>query len=137
MENKSEIVIYKAEDGTTEIDVKLENETLWLTRKQMARLFERDTTTIDRHVNKIYKDGELKKTSSERKLQNMQFSSRPAVLYNLDMIISVGYRVNSKRGVQFRKWATKVLNKYLIKGYAVNDKRLEQLGDVVKIMKRA
>lgn len=103
----------------------------------MAQLFERDTTTIDRHVNKIYKDGELKKTSSERKLQNMQFSSRPAVLYNLDMIISVGYRVNSKRGVQFRKWATKVLNKYLIKGYAVNDKRLEQLGDVVKIMKRA
>ena len=103
MENKSEIVIYKSEDGSTLIDVKLQDETVWLTRKQMAKLFDRDTTTIDRHVNNIYKDGELQKIGSERKLQKTQFSSPPAFLYNLDMIISVGYRVNSKRGIEFRK----------------------------------
>lgn len=134
--NDSEIVIYNSDDGATEIDVKLKNNTLWLTQKQMGELFEKDVRTISEHINKIYKDGELEKSSSETSSGKTGKSSRPAVLYNLDMIISVGYRVNSKRGVQFRKWATNVLNKYLIEGYAVNEKRLEQLGTLVKILKR-
>ena len=103
MENKSEIVIYKSEDGSTSIDVKLQDETVWLTRKQMSELFEKDVNTIGEHINNIYKDGELEKPSSEHNTGNSGFMQRPAVLYNLDMIISVGYRVNSKRGIEFRR----------------------------------
>lgn len=99
MENNSEIVIYKTDDGNTSIDVKLQDDTVWLTRKQMAQLFDKDVNTIGEHINNIYNVGELQKPSSPNMTGNSGFVRRPAVLYDLDMIISVGYRVNSKRGI--------------------------------------
>ena len=127
MENNSEIVIYKTEDGETSIDVKLYKDTVWLTQKQMAKLFGKDVRTISLHINNIYKDKELEKPSSETYSSIPGRSARPAFLYNLEMIISVGYRVNSKRGVQFRKWATKILAEYLVDGYSMNSKRLNDI----------
>ncbi|MCQ2752562.1 MAG: virulence RhuM family protein [Coriobacteriales bacterium] len=135
MNNESEIIIYNDTNGNLKIDVVLEDNEMWLSQKQMADLFERDTRTISEHISNIYKDKELDKSSSEHLSGNTGKIGRPAVLYNLDMIISVGYRVNSKKGIRFRKWATKILNSYLVKGYALNNKRLEQLGKVVDILK--
>ena len=125
MDNRGEIVIYQTKDGKTSIDVKLENETVWLNQAQMAELFQTDRTSIVKHVNNIYKSEELEKDSTCAKIAQVQMEGnrtikRHIIYYNLDMIISVGYRVNSMRGTQFRIWAYKILKDYLIKGYAIN-----------------
>ena len=137
-ENK--IIIYQTEDGQTQIDVRLENETVWLTQAQMAELFETDRTSIVRHINNIYKVEELDKESTCAKIAQVQIEGKRTVkrnipYFNLDMIISVGYRVNSKRGVKFRQWANRILKDYLIKGYAVNDRiRKEQIGELRQLV---
>ena len=139
MEN-DKIIIYQTEDGQTQIDVRLENETVWLTQAQMAELFETDRTSIVRHINNIYKVEELDRESTCAKIAQVQIEGKRTVkrnipYFNLDMIISVGYRVNSKRGVKFRQWANKVLKQYLIKGYAVNDRiRKEQIGELRQLV---
>ena len=137
-ENK--IIIYQTEDGQTQIDVRLENETVWLTQAQMAELFETDRTSIVRHINNIYKVEELDRESTCAKIAQVQIEGKRTVkrnipYFNLDMIISVGYRVNSKRGVKFRQWANRVLKDYLVKGYAVNDRiRKEQIGELRQLV---
>ena len=131
-ENK--IVIYQTEDGQTQIDVRLENETVWLTQAQMAELFEKDQSVVARHLNNAIRDGELEE-SNMHFLHNTQYKYRPTKVYDLDAIITVGYRVKSKRGVQFRKWARKVLKEYIIKGYAVNERiRKEQIGELRQLV---
>ena len=137
-ENK--IIIYQTEDGQTQIDVRLEKETVWLTQAQMAELFETDRTSIVRHINNIYKIEELDRESTCAKIAQVQIEGKRAVkrtvpFFNLDMIISVGYRVNSKRGVQFRKWANRILKDYLVKGYAVNERiHKEQIGELRQLV---
>ena len=142
--NRGEIIIYRAEDNSVQLDVRMENETVWLTQDQMAELFQRDKSVIARHISNIYKEQELSKESTVAKfaiVPKKRERSYEITLYNLDVIISVGYRVKSLRGVQFRQWANKVLKDYLIKGFAVNDKiRREQLSDLrqlVQIVGRA
>jgi len=137
-ENK--IVIYQTEDGQTQIDVRVENETVWLTQAQMAELFMTDRTSILRHIGNIYRTEELEekatcaKTAQVRKEGNRTVT-RHIPYYNLDMIISVGYRVNSKRGVKFRQWANRILKQYLIKGFAINDRiRQEQIGELRQLV---
>jgi prophage maintenance system killer protein len=130
MEN-SEIKIYRTQDGNTFIDVKLENETVWLSQSQMAELFDKDSDTIGLHLKNIYKSEELDEFSTTEKYSVVRQEGERSVKrqikhYNLDAIISVGYRVNSKRGIQFRKWASKLLKDYLIKGYAINQRKLEE-----------
>ncbi len=125
-----QIEIYYSETGT-EVHVKLEKDTLWLTQRQMAELFDKDVRTINEHIQTICKTGELDRESTIRKFRIVRQEGKRQVTrnidhYNLDMIISVGYRVNSKRGTQFRVWATQRLKDYLVKGYAINEKRLEQ-----------
>jgi len=131
-ENK--IVIYQTEDGQTQIDVRLENDTVWLTQAQMAELFEKDQSVVARHLNNAIRDGELEE-SNMHFLHNTQYKYRPTKVYDLDAIITVGYRVKSKRGVQFRKWARKVLKEYIIKGYVVNERlRKEQIGELRQLV---
>ena len=143
MHNRGEIVIYQTKDGKTSIDVKLENETVWLNQAQMAELFQTDRTSIVKHVNNIYKSEELEKDSTCAKIAQVQMEGnrtikRHIIYYNLDMIISVGYRVNSMRGTQFRIWANKILKDYLIKGYAINQQvkaaQLEDLKSTVRLL---
>lgn len=141
MTNKNnEIIIYQSEDGQTQVDVRMKNETVWLTQTQMAELFQTDRTSIVRHINNIYKVEELERESTCAKIAQVQMEGSRAVtrqvpIFNLDMIISVGYRVNAKRGVQFRKWANKILKDYLLKGYAVNDRlRRDQLGELRQLV---
>ena len=127
-ENKSEIVIFKTSDEKVSIDVRFEGETVWLTIDDMASLFEKSRSTINEHILNIFEEGELDKESSVRKIGNSDFSTKPTNYYNLDVIISVGYRVKSLRGTQFRQWATKRLNEYIRKGFALDDERLKQAG---------
>ncbi len=124
-EQKGEIVIYKAEDGQTVIDVRLQDETVWLVQDEMARLFKRERSVITKHINNIFVTGELDEKSNVQKM-HIAHSDKPIKYYNLDVIISVGYRVNSKRGTQFRIWATNVLRNHLVKGYTLNEKRLQE-----------
>ena len=137
-ENK--IVIYQTEDGQTQIDVRLENETVWLTQAQMAELFQSSRTNIVEHIQHIYKDEELEENPTCRKFRHVRqegnrMVTREIPMYNLDMIISVGYRVNSKRGVKFRQWANRILKDYLVKGFAVNDRiRQEQIGELRQLV---
>ena len=139
MEN-NKIVIYQTEDGHTQIDVRLENETVWLTQAQMADLFQTDRTSIVRHINNIYKVDELDPSSTCAKIAQVQTEGRRQVrrvipYFNLDMIISVGYRVNSKRGIKFRQWANSIIKEYLIKGYAINEQlRHEQLSELRQLV---
>ncbi len=123
----SEILIYQTEDGQTKIETRFENETVWLTQEQIVLLFQRDQSVISRHINNIFSEGELDKESNMQKM-HIAFSDKPVAFYNLDVIISVGYRVKSHRGVQFRKWATALIKEYLIKGFAMNDDRLKEAG---------
>ncbi len=133
--NKGEIVIYQTSDGNTQLDVQLENETVWLTQAQMVELFGRDRTVITKHINNIFKEGELEEKSNVHFL-HIPNSDKPVKIYNLDVIISVGYRVKSQRGTQFRIWANSVLKEYLIKGYAINENaKTEQLDDLKKTVK--
>lgn len=123
----SQILLYTSVDGETKVEVKLENETVWLTQTQMSELFQKDQRTISEHVSNIYKEGELIKNETIGSTGNSGNSiARPTSCYNLDIIISVGYRVKSLRGTQFRIWATKQLREYLIKGFVMNDQRLAE-----------
>ena len=133
-EKKNEIILF--ENQGVKLEVNLKDETVWLTQKQMAELFGKDRRTITRHIQNIYKDEELvessvcsffEHTAEDGKKYNVQY-------YNLDMIISIGYRVNSKQGILFRKWATNILKDYMLKGYAVNQKRLEYLEKTIKLI---
>lgn len=131
--NKGEVIIYRSADGLAELSVQLEGDTVWLSLSQMAELFDRDKSTISRHIKNIFEEGELEKSSTVAKFATVQSEgdrmvSRDVEFYNLDVIISVGYRVKSLRGTHFRIWATKVLKEYLIKGFALNDDRLKNLG---------
>ena len=134
------IEIYHSQDGSVQLNVKLENETVWLSANQMAMLFDRDAKTIRKHINIVFADGELAKESNKQKMR-VANSDKPVPFYNLDVIISVGYRVKSRQGVQFRQWATSVLKQYLIKGYVVNQQlkldRYNDLKDVVRLMSRS
>ena len=140
MNLNNQIIIYQTEDGQTQIDVRMENETVWLTQAQMAELFETDRTSIVRHINNIYRADELEREATCAKIAQVQTEGKRQVTrtipyFNLDMIISVGYRVNSKRGVKFRQWANRVLKEYLVKGYAVNERiRKEQIGELRKLV---
>lgn len=135
MEN--EIVFFETEDKNISLPVVIENETVWLTQEQMSELFDTARSSIAYHIGNIYKEGELDKdTSVEIFDRSQNKASRPPQYYNLDVIISVGYRVKSKRGVEFRKWANSVLKQYILQGYAVNNNRISQLGEVIQIMKR-
>lgn len=115
-ENKGEIIIFKTSDGKVSVDVRFEDETVWLTIDDMSSLFEKSRSTINEHILNIFDEGELDKEKSVRKIGNSDFSTKPTNYYNLDVIISVGYRVKSLRGTQFRQWATKRLNEYIRKG---------------------
>ena len=126
--NESEILIYTTEDGLSGVDVTFDGDTVWLNQDQMAELFQKAKSTINEHIKHIYEDGELQKSSTMRKFGNTEFSTKPTNFYNLDMIISVGYRVRSQRGVQFRIWASNILKEYLRKGFAMDDERLKGNG---------
>lgn len=143
LDNK--IIIYQTDDGKTQLDVKLENKTVWLTQNQMVELFDSSKANISEHIKHIYEDGELSEDSTVRKFRTVRLEgkrqvTRNVVYYNLDLIISLGYRVNTKRGIQFRQWATRVLKDYLIKGYAINqrirEKNYQQMVQLVRSMAR-
>ncbi len=140
MDSNNQIIIYQTEDGQTQVDVRLENETVWLTQAQMAELFEKTPQNITMHIGNAYKEGELEKESTCKEYLQVQQEgkrkvSRMVKYYDLDVIISVGYRVKSKRGTAFRIWARKVLKEYLVKGYAVNERlRKEQIGELRQLV---
>ncbi len=124
----SPLIIYQTEDGKVKIETHFENENVWLNLDQMAELFQKSRSTINEHILNIYKEQELEQESSMRKIGNSDFSTKPTNFYNLDIVISVGYRVKSHRGVHFRKWATALIKEYLIKGFAMNDELLKEAG---------
>ena len=136
----NQIVIYQTEDGQTRIDVRMENESVWLTQVQMVELFQTTKQNVSLHIGNVFKDGELEQEATVKEYLTVQTEgkrnvSRLVKYYNLDVIISVGYRVKSKRGVQFRQWANKVLKDYLVKGYAINDRlRHEQIGELRQLV---
>ena len=142
--NKNEIVLFETQDNEIRLEVPVEQETVWLNRQQMAELFGRDVKTISKHINNALRE----ELSDQVVVENFATTTPHGAIegktqthmtefFNLDMIISVGYRVKSKRGVEFRRWANSVLKEYIIRGYAVNEKRLNQLGEVIRVMKRA
>ncbi len=124
----SEIIIYKSSDGNSDLSVRIEGETVWLTIDQMTELFNKSRSTINEHILNIYKENELLKEDTMRKIGNSDFSTKPTNYYNIDVIISVGYRVKSVQGTRFRQWATQRLKEYLIKGFTMDDERLKNLG---------
>lgn len=133
----NEIIIFETEDQAVTLSVPVDNETVWLTQEQMSELFDTARSSIAYHIGNIFKEEELdESTSVEIFDRSINKASRPPKYYNLDVIISVGYRVKSRRGVEFRKWANSVLKQYILKGYAVNHNRIAQLGEVIQIMKR-
>jgi len=140
MHSNNQIVIYQSEDGQTQVDVRLENETVWLTQAQMVDLFQTTKQNVSLHVGNVFKEGELEEKSTVKEYLTVQKEgerkvSRKVKYYNLDVIISVGYRVKSKRGTAFRIWANNVLKQYLIKGYAVNERmRKEQIGELRQLV---
>jgi prophage maintenance system killer protein len=141
-ESTGEIILYHQDDGSTEIKVRLEDETVWLSQQQIAELFGVARTTIVEHIGHVYDDGELDQSATCRKFRQVRTEgtrkvARDIPLYNLDLILSVGYRVKSATATRFRIWATDRLRDYLVKGYAVNQQRLDQIGQVVRILGRA
>lgn len=124
----TDFILYKTPDNKVSINVQIEDETVWLTQDQMAELFDKSKSTINEHVQNIYSEGELLEIDTMRKFGNSEFSTKPTNYYNLDVIISVGYRVKSLRGTQFRQWATKRLREYIVKGFTMDDERLKQGG---------
>ena len=133
MDEHGDIIIYQTEDGLTKIDVNMHDETVWLSLEQMANLFQRDKSTVSRHIKNIFDEGELVREATVAKFATVQNEGNRQVeraieYYNLDVIISVGYRVKSQRGVQFRIWATNILKEYIKKGFAMDDDRLKELG---------
>jgi prophage maintenance system killer protein len=140
MKELNQIKIFKANDNQVEVSVQLDNETVWLSRNQLATLFDRDIKTIGKHITNVFKEGELSKDATVAKYATVQKEgdrevTRDVEHYNLDVIISVGYRIKSQRGTQFRIWATRILKDYLVQGYAINQKRLEQKEQEVSILK--
>jgi prophage maintenance system killer protein len=141
--DENKIVIYQTEDGQTQIDVRLENDTVWLTQAQMAELFERTPQNITMHIRNAYNEGELERESTCKEYLQVQTEGNRRVkriqkYYDLDVIISVGYRVKSKRGTDFRIWARKILKQYLVKGYAINERiRKEQIGELRQLVQVA
>ena len=129
---KNEIIIFENQDVKLEVNMK--DETVWLTQEQMATLFGKAKSTINEHIKNIYKENELTEKDTMTKFGNYEFSDKPTNYYNLDMIISVGYRVKSQNGIRFRKWATKILKDYMLKGYTVNQRRLEYLEKTIKLI---
>ena len=138
MNQDNQIIIYQTADNQTQIDVRMENDTVWLTQAQMAELFQKDRTVISRHIRNVFNEGELLQEGTCAKIAHMGhdgLQQYETVFYNLDVIISVGYRVKSQRGVQFRQWANRVLKQYLIKGYAVNERiRHEQICELRQLV---
>lgn len=142
IENRGEIIIYRAEDNTIQLDVRMENETVWLTASQMAQLFGRDVKTIRKHINNALREeladevvGAKFASTTQHGAMEGKTQTNEVMFYNLEMITSIGFRVKSKRGIQFRKWANHVLKNYLIKGFAVNEKlRREQLSDLRQLV---
>ncbi len=131
--NNGNILIYQTEDGLTHIDVRMEQDTVWLTQQQMAELFQTSRTNVVEHIQHIYDEGELEQDSTCRKFRQVQqegnrMVSRDIPFYNLNMIISLGYRVRSVIATRFRQWATKRLNEYIVKGFTMDDERLKNLG---------
>ena len=135
MTNEKEIVLFETEDKRVSFPVEVKDETVWLSANQMASLFERDEKTIRKHVNNVFNENEVDKENNTQKMRVVGVTQL-VPFYSLDVIISVGYRVKSKRGVEFRRWANSVLKQYILQGYAVNQKRIQQLGEVIRIMKR-
>lgn len=129
----SQILIYESADGQTQLEVQLENQTVWLSQAQMSLLFDRDQSVISRHIRNVFTEGELDENSNMQIL-HIANVDKPTTFYNLDVIISVGYRVKSKKGTQFRQWATQCIKDLLIKGYVANEKRLAELSQVVSII---
>lgn len=134
MNNK--IIIYQTSDKQTEIQVQFEQDTVWLNQEQLSLLFQRDQSVISRHVRNVFKEGELKEKSNMQKM-HIANSDKPVTFFSLDVIISVGYRVKSKQGTQFRQWATQRLKEYLVQGYAINQKRLDQLQKAVELIQKS
>lgn len=135
MDGKGEIIIYETKDGKTSIDVKMEGETVWLSQGQMVDLFQRERSVITKHINNIFREGELDEKSNVHFL-HIPNSDKPAKIYNLDVIISVGYRVKSQQGTQFRIWANTILKKYLLQGFVLNEKStIEQLTNLKSMVK--
>lgn len=135
MKEKRELVIFETGDKAVQLSVPVENEMVWLSANQMAALFDRDEKTIRKHINNVFSEAEVDKENNTQKMR-VDGVKQKVPFYTLDVIISVGYRVKSKRGVEFRKWANSVLKQYILQGYAVNNNRIAQLGVVVQIMKR-
>ncbi|MFM9826370.1 RhuM family protein [Flavobacterium sp.] len=131
-----QIEIYKSIDNAIELQVSLDNDTVWLTQEQLVLLFQRDQSVISRHIRNLFKEGELDEKSNMQKM-HIANSDKPVIFYNLDVIISVGYRVKSKQGTQFRQWATQRLKDYLVQGYAINEKRLQEATDKFQDLKNA
>ena len=128
----NEIILF--ENQNVKLEVNMQDETVWLTQEQMAELFGKSKSTINEHIRNIYKEGELEENSTMTKFGNSEFTYKPTNYYNLDVIISVGYRVKSQNGIIFRRWANKILKDYMLKGYAVNEKRLEYLEKTIKLI---
>lgn len=126
--NNSSLLIYQTVDGQTKIDVRLEDETVWLTQEQISQLFGKAKSTINEHIKNIFKEGELVVTEVSKKFGISEFQHKAPIHYNLDVIISVGYRVKSFQGTQFRIWATKRIHEYIVKGFTMDDDRLKQQG---------
>lgn len=124
----SNILIYQTEDGQTKIQTKVQGDTVWLTQEQMAELFQKSRSTINEHIKNIYEEQELEEIETMKKFGNSEFAKKPTNFYNLDVIISVGYRVKSPQGTKFRQWATALLKEYIIKGFTMNDDLLKQAG---------
>lgn len=129
----NQIDIYKSVDGKVELQVNIDKETVWLTQEQLGLLFERDQSVISRHIRNVFNEGELDEKSNMQKM-HITNSDKPVAIYNLEVIISVGYRVKSIRGTQFRQWATQRLKDFLVQGYAINQKRLDELGKMVQLI---
>ena len=138
MNKKKELVVFETEDNKVRLEVSVEDETVWLTQAQMTQLFETSKQNVSLHINNCFKEGELDKDSVVKDFLTTAADGKKykTKYYNLDVIISVGYRVKSKRGVEFRRWANSVLKQYILQGYAINDNRIAQLGEVIQIMKR-
>lgn len=142
--DKDEIVLFESQDGVVSLPVSVESDTVWLTQSQMAVLFDKDKSVIFRHVKNAIREGEIDPTVTIAKFAQVtphgaipgKTRTQMVEFHNLDVIISVGYRVKSQRGVEFRRWATKILKEYLLRGYAVNRERIRQLGQTVEVMKR-
>jgi len=128
MKSNSQLILYTTEDGKIRIETHFENETVWLTIEQIAELFQKSRSTINEHILNVFNEKELEKESSIRKIGISDFSTKPTNFYNLDVIISVGYRVKSQQGIHFRKWATALIKEYLIKGFTMNDELLKEAG---------